>query len=52
IVKYPSPNWKKTGTTGKAFLTNHKPDPHVRRILLVTTTLAAPPNIYCSSFVI
>uniref|UniRef100_A0A5K3G148 Ovule protein n=1 Tax=Mesocestoides corti TaxID=53468 RepID=A0A5K3G148_MESCO len=41
----------KTGTTGQALLTNHKPETHVRRFPYESTKLATPLIIYCSSFV-
>uniref|UniRef100_A0A5K3FCW1 Uncharacterized protein n=1 Tax=Mesocestoides corti TaxID=53468 RepID=A0A5K3FCW1_MESCO len=45
-VEYPSPNKEKTGTTDKALLTNHKPEPHFRRLPSESTTLATPIIIY------
>uniref|UniRef100_A0A5K3F5G3 Uncharacterized protein n=1 Tax=Mesocestoides corti TaxID=53468 RepID=A0A5K3F5G3_MESCO len=50
-VEYPSPNWKKTGTTEQALLTNHKSEPHVKRLPSESATLATPPIIYCTSSV-
>uniref|UniRef100_A0A5K3FF48 Secreted protein n=1 Tax=Mesocestoides corti TaxID=53468 RepID=A0A5K3FF48_MESCO len=36
---------KKTDTTEQVFLTNHKPEPHVRRLSSESTTPATPLNI-------
>uniref|UniRef100_A0A5K3G3A3 Uncharacterized protein n=1 Tax=Mesocestoides corti TaxID=53468 RepID=A0A5K3G3A3_MESCO len=47
IVEYPSPNRKKTGSTEQALLTNHKPEPRVRRLPPESPTLATPLIIYC-----
>uniref|UniRef100_A0A5K3FXK6 PIR Superfamily Protein n=1 Tax=Mesocestoides corti TaxID=53468 RepID=A0A5K3FXK6_MESCO len=51
IAEYPSHSMKKTGTTKQAVSTNHKPEPHVGRLPSVSTKLATPLIIYCSSFV-
>uniref|UniRef100_A0A5K3ERM2 Uncharacterized protein n=1 Tax=Mesocestoides corti TaxID=53468 RepID=A0A5K3ERM2_MESCO len=48
-VEYPSPNRKNTGTTESGLLTNHKPEPHVRRPPSESTTPATPLIIYCTS---
>uniref|UniRef100_A0A5K3FJS4 Secreted protein n=1 Tax=Mesocestoides corti TaxID=53468 RepID=A0A5K3FJS4_MESCO len=48
-VEYPSHNRKKMGTTEQALPTNHKPEPHVRRLPPESTTLATPLIIYCIS---
>uniref|UniRef100_A0A5K3EKC3 Secreted protein n=1 Tax=Mesocestoides corti TaxID=53468 RepID=A0A5K3EKC3_MESCO len=48
-VKYPNPNRKKTGTTEQALLTNHKPEPSVRRLPSESATLATPLIVYCIS---
>uniref|UniRef100_A0A5K3FZU9 Uncharacterized protein n=1 Tax=Mesocestoides corti TaxID=53468 RepID=A0A5K3FZU9_MESCO len=49
IVEYPSPNRKNTGLTEQALLTNHKPEPRVRRLPSESTALATPLIIYCIS---
>uniref|UniRef100_A0A5K3F156 Secreted protein n=1 Tax=Mesocestoides corti TaxID=53468 RepID=A0A5K3F156_MESCO len=41
----------KTSTTEQALLTNHKPEPQLKRLPSESTTLATPFIIYCSSFV-
>uniref|UniRef100_A0A5K3FW13 Uncharacterized protein n=1 Tax=Mesocestoides corti TaxID=53468 RepID=A0A5K3FW13_MESCO len=38
-----------TGTTEQALLTNHKPEPHIRRLPSDSATLATPLIIYCIS---
>uniref|UniRef100_A0A5K3G556 Uncharacterized protein n=1 Tax=Mesocestoides corti TaxID=53468 RepID=A0A5K3G556_MESCO len=48
-AKYPSPNNKKTVLTERAFLTNQKPEPRVRRLPSESTTMATPLIIYCIS---
>uniref|UniRef100_A0A5K3FFB0 Optic atrophy 3 protein homolog n=1 Tax=Mesocestoides corti TaxID=53468 RepID=A0A5K3FFB0_MESCO len=50
-VEYPSPNRKNTGTTEQDLLTNQKPEPHVRRLLSESATLATPLIICCTSVV-
>uniref|UniRef100_A0A5K3FXK1 Ovule protein n=1 Tax=Mesocestoides corti TaxID=53468 RepID=A0A5K3FXK1_MESCO len=39
------------GATKRVLLTNHKPESHVRLLPSESSTLAAPLNIYCFSFV-
>uniref|UniRef100_A0A5K3FYN6 Uncharacterized protein n=1 Tax=Mesocestoides corti TaxID=53468 RepID=A0A5K3FYN6_MESCO len=50
-VGYPSPNRKKTGTTEQALLTTPKPEPPVRSLPSVSSTLATQLLIYCTSVV-
>uniref|UniRef100_A0A5K3F5H2 Uncharacterized protein n=1 Tax=Mesocestoides corti TaxID=53468 RepID=A0A5K3F5H2_MESCO len=50
-LQYLSPNWKNTATTEQALLTNHMPEPQVRRLPSESATLATPLLIYCTSFV-
>uniref|UniRef100_A0A5K3G0V9 Secreted protein n=1 Tax=Mesocestoides corti TaxID=53468 RepID=A0A5K3G0V9_MESCO len=50
-AEYQCPNRKKTGTTEKALLTIHKPEPHVRSRPSESTTLATPLIMYCTSVV-
>uniref|UniRef100_A0A5K3ENU0 Ovule protein n=1 Tax=Mesocestoides corti TaxID=53468 RepID=A0A5K3ENU0_MESCO len=49
--KNQSPNRNKIGTTEQALLTNHKPEPHVRRLPFESATLATQLVIYCTSVV-
>uniref|UniRef100_A0A5K3EUB9 Citrate-proton symporter n=1 Tax=Mesocestoides corti TaxID=53468 RepID=A0A5K3EUB9_MESCO len=42
---------KKIDTTEQALLTNHKPEPHVRRRPSEYLTLAEPLIIYCFAYV-
>uniref|UniRef100_A0A5K3FFK3 Uncharacterized protein n=1 Tax=Mesocestoides corti TaxID=53468 RepID=A0A5K3FFK3_MESCO len=42
---------ERTGTTEQALMTNHRPEPHVRRLPSESPTLATPLIIYCASFV-
>uniref|UniRef100_A0A5K3FW74 Ovule protein n=1 Tax=Mesocestoides corti TaxID=53468 RepID=A0A5K3FW74_MESCO len=49
-VDFPSSCMKKTGTTEQDFLTNHKPEPVVRRHSSKSTTLVEPITIYCFSY--
>uniref|UniRef100_A0A5K3FIG8 Frizzled/Smoothened transmembrane domain-containing protein n=1 Tax=Mesocestoides corti TaxID=53468 RepID=A0A5K3FIG8_MESCO len=39
---------KEIGTTERAFLTNQKPEPHIRRLPSKSTTMATPLIIHCS----
>uniref|UniRef100_A0A5K3FY79 Uncharacterized protein n=1 Tax=Mesocestoides corti TaxID=53468 RepID=A0A5K3FY79_MESCO len=41
----------RTGTTEQVLLTNHKPEPHIRRHPPESASLATPLCIYCSSLV-
>uniref|UniRef100_A0A5K3FSW2 Kinesin motor domain-containing protein n=1 Tax=Mesocestoides corti TaxID=53468 RepID=A0A5K3FSW2_MESCO len=47
-VENPSPNRRNAGTTERPLLTNHKPEPQVRRLPPESTTLARPLIIYCT----
>uniref|UniRef100_A0A5K3FHT8 Ovule protein n=1 Tax=Mesocestoides corti TaxID=53468 RepID=A0A5K3FHT8_MESCO len=50
-IQYSCPIRKKSGTTEQASLTNHKPEPYVRRLPPKSAKLTTPLNIYCFSFV-
>uniref|UniRef100_A0A5K3FBF6 Ovule protein n=1 Tax=Mesocestoides corti TaxID=53468 RepID=A0A5K3FBF6_MESCO len=49
-VENQSSNRKETGTTEQISLTNHKPEPHIRRLPSESTTLATLFIISCTSF--
>uniref|UniRef100_A0A5K3FAW2 LITAF domain-containing protein n=1 Tax=Mesocestoides corti TaxID=53468 RepID=A0A5K3FAW2_MESCO len=50
-VEYPSPNRKRNGTEEQVLLTNHKPEPRVRRLQSESTTLPTPLISCYTSFV-